>query len=175
MAGGPFIPHDARCACGYNLRSLPFDHRCPECGKFAYESVRLRLKFTFPPGLDGARARNEHQAKMRAAAAGAPYEPLAFPLVLHAMRFARVHLLDVEGHVTARDVCRGLREMSKLLWGGPKPAVFQLAKLGIRRSEDVGEIVFRLCDAGLMRSSPQDDINQFAGLFTLENLYTVEL
>jgi len=171
MPTGPIIPNDARCKCGYNLRSLPFDHRCPECGKFCYESVRLRLKLQFPPGLAGARARNEHQEKLRAAAKGSAYDPLAFLVVLHALRFTRMHVVAAEGHVTARDVCRGLREMAKLMWGGPSGAIFQLARLHVYRSEDVGEIVFRLVAAGSIQASPEDSIEDFHGLFTLQDLF----
>ena len=42
----PTIREDHACVgCGYNLRGLPFDHRCPECGKPCAESVRFVVKF----------------------------------------------------------------------------------------------------------------------------------
>ena len=40
----PTITEDARCACGYNLRGLTYDHACPECGRDVLDSARLYLR-----------------------------------------------------------------------------------------------------------------------------------
>jgi uncharacterized repeat protein (TIGR04138 family) len=66
------------------------------------------------------------------------------------------------GHMTARDYCEYLLRCR----GEDTAAV--LRELGLRRSEDVGRIMFGLVKKGLVRRQESDAESDFAGLFVLD-------
>ncbi|MCC6358883.1 MAG: hypothetical protein IT450_09075 [Phycisphaerales bacterium] len=54
VAASQLVEFDVPCAeCGYNLRTLPTDGRCPECAHAVADSLRLPL--TWPSSLSGVR------------------------------------------------------------------------------------------------------------------------
>ncbi|MFO0942401.1 MAG: hypothetical protein U0930_16815 [Pirellulales bacterium] len=73
--------------------------------------------------------------------------------------------LSAKGHVCAMGVCRVLLEMSVDEFGADGKQV--LIDWGIKCSEDVGLIVFRLVEAGYVGAVIDDSIDQFDGLFDL--------
>jgi uncharacterized repeat protein (TIGR04138 family) len=66
------------------------------------------------------------------------------------------------GHVTAREYCAYLLSCR----GDDTAAV--LRELGLRRSEDVGQVMFALVNKGVVRRQESDRESDFEGLFVLE-------
>ena len=66
------------------------------------------------------------------------------------------------GHMTAREYCEYLLTCR----GDDTPAV--LRELGLRRSEEVGRIMFALVKKGLVRCNESDSESDFNGLFVLD-------
>jgi uncharacterized repeat protein (TIGR04138 family) len=67
-----------------------------------------------------------------------------------------------KGHVTGRELCEGLAEFALQQFGRLARTV--LENWGVHRSEDVGEIVFNMVEAGLLRKTEEDRREDFAGV-----------
>jgi uncharacterized repeat protein (TIGR04138 family) len=112
--------------------------------------------------------------KAPAAIKGSEYPVEAFSFILGALRYAYLRKTGGAGgraSVDAREVCDAVRYYGRLRLHGEANAVRRLAEWKIRRSEDVGRIIFRMVEAGRLHASPGDSPGQFAGLFTLETLF----
>jgi len=172
MAEWSTVTGDLRCRCSYNLRGLAFAGRCPECGRPVSESVRYYIHEE-PKTPEQAEALQKRNTALRHAAAGTPY-PIAAVLLVH-RAFTLVKLRSGQPNATAADLCDAFRDYARSNLGRPAKATLQLAEWNIRRSEDVGAIVFRLVAVDLLRAEPGDSPERFAGLFTLETLYAGEI
>src|SRR3982750_2650174 len=62
-------------------------------------------------------------------------------------------------HVSGQQLCLGLRDYAVVRYGFPAPTV--LARWGIQRTEDFGRIVFAMIEAGLLRRSDEDSLEDF--------------
>jgi uncharacterized repeat protein (TIGR04138 family) len=72
---------------------------------------------------------------------------------------------DDDHHVTGAELCRGACELAVREFGMMAPVVFKL--WGVRRTDDVGEIVFNLITAEKLSKSDRDDPDDFRDLFDL--------
>ena len=70
-----------------------------------------------------------------------------------------------DAHVSVPEFLRGVRELALREFGLMAPAVF--AMWGVRRTDDLGEIVFNLVGAGLMDPAAADDRGAFHDRFDL--------
>ena len=163
------IDVDLPCtACGYNLRGLPATNRCPECG------LPVRETLLTHGGYDGSgRPVIAALYDPIAAEIGCSVDALMFTLdcVALATRKAWPHGSPKGIHVTARDVCNAVREHASSYFNDRDEALSLLDEWGIRRSEDVGAMVFGLVAHGFLKVSPNDRREDFAGLFTLATLF----
>ena len=160
--------------CNYNLRGLTLDHNCPECGNPVLDSLRLVMRPVRPKTPAQAAEFAALGKKLRAAATGSEYPVEAFSFMLGALRYAYLRKTAGAGgtaSVNAREVCDAVRCYGRLRLSGEARAVLRLAQWKIRRSEDVGRIIFRMVETGRLHASPGDSPEQFAGLFTLETLF----
>jgi uncharacterized repeat protein (TIGR04138 family) len=117
-------------------------------GVFPYVQVAKRDKLQ--PLLDIARE------------IGCPDGAMLF--VFLAFAAARTKLEEVRGatgHITAKQFCEQLLRSR----GDDTPVI--LREFGLRRSEDVGRIVFALVNKGMLRVSEGELEGDFAGLFNL--------
>jgi len=73
------------------------------------------------------------------------------------------------GHVSGRELCEGLREYALKAFGRLARSV--LTSWGIHRSDDIGEIVFNLIDAGLLRKTDEDRREDFHDVFDFEEAF----
>jgi uncharacterized repeat protein (TIGR04138 family) len=71
-----------------------------------------------------------------------------------------VQRLGRMGHVSGRELCQGMCEYALRQFGRLARTV--LESWGVRRSEDIGEIVFNMVDAGLLRKTDEDSRDDFA-------------
>lgn len=104
------------------------------------------------------------------------YECEAYEFVFEALAYTqqklgRVPPEEAEGergdyHVTGQELLEGIRELALQQFGRMALTVFR--RWGIRSTDDFGEIVFNLIDAGLMSKRPEDSIADFHNVYDLE-------
>jgi len=73
------------------------------------------------------------------------------------------------GHVTGRELCEGLAEYALSQFGRLARSV--LESWGLRSSEDIGEIVFRMVEVGLLRKTEDDRREDFAGALDFDEAF----
>jgi uncharacterized repeat protein (TIGR04138 family) len=89
------------------------------------------------------------------------YAREAYVFVSESLQFT-VQKGGKSGHVTGRELCEGLCEYALAQFGRLARTV--LESWGVRKSEDVGEIVFNMVEAGLLRKTDEDRREDFAGV-----------
>ncbi len=94
------------------------------------------------------------------------YARNAYYFVLDALDYTLVHygkdkLTGEDRHVGAKELLNGIRDLAAAQFGAMASFVFQ--QWGARASEDFGEIVFNMIDAGLLSRRPEDSRLDFAG------------
>ena len=82
---------------------------------------------------------------------------------------------DPRLHVSGRELLAGVRELALAEFGLLARTVF--AMWGIQRTEDFGNIVFNLIEAGLMSRSANDRLDDFCDVYDFEQAldYRIQL
>jgi len=75
----------------------------------------------------------------------------------------------LDRHVTGRELCEGFRDLA-LQEFGPL-ALTVLHAWGIQRTEDIGEIVFNLVDAGKLGKTEKDSRRDFANIYDFHETF----
>lgn len=108
------------------------------------------------------------------------YPPQAFNFVQDGLRYTVEQLQRPESggraesrHVSGQELCLGLRDYAISQYGLLARTVLQ--RWNIRRTEDFGRIVFLMVDAGLLRKTEDDDIEDFAGVYDFDEAFGREL
>ncbi len=78
-------------------------------------------------------------------------------------------LEDETRHVTGQQLCMGLRDFAIVQFGGLARTV--LDRWGIRRTDDFGRIVFGMIDAGLMRKTDDDSMDDFRAVYEFDEAF----
>jgi len=73
------------------------------------------------------------------------------------------------GHVSGRELCRGVRDHAIEQFGRLARTV--LEGWGIRRSNDIGEIVFNMVEMGLLRKTDEDRREDFHNVFDFRKAF----
>jgi uncharacterized repeat protein (TIGR04138 family) len=73
---------------------------------------------------------------------------------------------DPHHHVTGPELLEGIRDLALREFGRMARTVFRL--WGIERTDDFGEIVFNLIEAGMMSKTDQDSRADFRGVYDLD-------
>ncbi|MCC6580853.1 MAG: hypothetical protein IT440_10460 [Phycisphaeraceae bacterium] len=76
-------------------------------------------------------------------------------------------------HVSGQQLCQGLRDFAIEQYGLLARTV--LRRWHIYRCEDFGHIVFAMIDAGMMRKTDQDNLDDFHGVFDFADAFSNEL
>lgn len=108
------------------------------------------------------------------------YPPEAFEFVKDALKHAQ-HMFDKgvppegeppgdEYHISGRELLEGLCDLARREFGLMASVVFE--RWGVRRTDDFGEIVFALIEAGVLAGSENDRKDDFQGIFDLETALT---
>jgi uncharacterized repeat protein (TIGR04138 family) len=74
-------------------------------------------------------------------------------------------------HVSGQQLCLGLRDYAVVRYGLLARTV--LARWGICKTEDFGRIVFAMIDAGLLRRSDDDTIEDFRSVFEFDEAFAL--
>ncbi|HCN31238.1 MAG TPA: hypothetical protein DIT64_21520 [Verrucomicrobiales bacterium] len=100
------------------------------------------------------------------------YDPHAYEFVREALHLAAKHFREgqEDQHVTGGEVLEGVR-MHALAEYGPL-ALHLLHSWGLRRGEDVGNIVYNLIETGYFGKNDGDSIEDFAGGYDFETAFT---
>ena len=77
---------------------------------------------------------------------------------------------DDDRHVSGGELLRGACDLAVREFGLMAPVVFR--RWGVRTSDDVGELVFRLIGAGRLSKSDEDDPDDFRGVLDLDRTLT---
>jgi len=116
-----------------------------------------------------------------------PYPPQAFVFVQEGLRHTVSTIfgddgesddeglgsLEGERHVSGQQLCLGLRDFAQREFGLLARTV--LESWGVRRTEDFGNIVFAMVNAGLMRKTDEDQLIDFEDVFDFEEVFGREL
>lgn len=105
------------------------------------------------------------------------YSYEAYQFVCDAVNFTQERLGRVEdepddAHVNGNELLRGACEFAVQEYGLMAPVVFKL--WGIRTSDDIGDMVFRLIEAERLSKSENDAPDDFRGLFNLDKMLADE-
>jgi uncharacterized repeat protein (TIGR04138 family) len=74
-------------------------------------------------------------------------------------------------HVNGQQLCLGLRDYALTRYGLLARTV--LARWGVTRTEDFGRIVFAMIEAGLLRRSDDDTLEDFRGVFEFDEAFAL--
>lgn len=104
-------------------------------------------------------------------AAGTRYPPEAFEFVRRTLTLASTGRAREAGitHVSGPELCWALRDAAIEAFGTQARAV--LASWAIYSCEDFGQIVFAMVDAGLLKKSAQDSVQDFSGVFDFDAVF----
>lgn len=104
------------------------------------------------------------------------YEPEAYEFVCHAVIFAQKRLLAGrkptsmdECHLSGRQVLDGIREFALDQFGRLAAVVFRC--WGIHRTDDLGQIIFRLIEAQILQGSQQDSLDDYHDAFDFDEVF----
>ncbi|MFM7184208.1 MAG: Minf_1886 family protein [Planctomycetota bacterium] len=78
-----------------------------------------------------------------------------------------------ERHVSGQELCEAARRYGLQQYGFLAPTV--LATWGIRRTDDIGEIVFNMIEIGQMRKTKADKREDFRGVFEFDEAFSRDL
>src|SRR3954470_22132928 len=173
------IHDDVECGkCRYNLRTLGVTARCPECG---FPVLRSYSVFTAGArnvnpitGSAGAFALSRAAFLVLSRILGRNVDAVRFVYsayqyaVRHLKKEPRALLNDPEVH--APELCRAVVDYALEHFGNRDDATATLRFWRLERSDDVGEVVAGLIEAGLMVPGAKDHPSDFVGLCRFEEL-----
>jgi len=105
-----------------------------------------------------------------------PFPPEAFLFVQQGLRYTidqvRHHepeLPEQGRHVSGQELCLGLRDFASNQFG--RLARLVLGRWRIHSTEDFGRIVFAMVQAGLMRKTDEDTLEDFRGVYEFDEAF----
>jgi len=105
-----------------------------------------------------------------------PYPPAAFVFVQEGLRHTVDALREAEPdmpehgrHVSGAELCFGLRDYALQQFGLLARSVMR--SWSVERTEDFGRIVFALVEAGCLRKTDEDHIEDFQGVFEFDEAF----
>ena len=90
------------------------------------------------------------------------YHADAYLFVIDAVEAVLLEIADIR-HISGPELCRGLRSLATARFGPMAKEVLNF--WGVRSTEDFGNIVFNLVDAGLLLKTEQDRIEDFIEVY----------
>jgi len=101
------------------------------------------------------------------------YAEAAYFFVLEALDYTifqqRTHERESGKHISCRDLLEGIRKYALDEFGPLAPYAFH--SWGVWRTEDFGELVFQMCDGGLLKARETDTPAAFADGFDFEQAF----
>lgn len=100
------------------------------------------------------------------------YPEGAYRFVMEALEFS-VKRLDMPRHISGRELLDGIRDFAREELGVLARTVFDI--WGITRTNDFGNIVFNLVEAGIMGKTENDSIHDFDDVYSFADAFPSEL
>jgi len=98
------------------------------------------------------------------------YKADAYEFLMQALWFTQKKLKR-SGHVTGKELLEGIREFALEQYGPLAKTV--LEHWGIHSTEDFGEIVFNLVEAGLLKKTEEDSKEDFKDVYDFNEAFDV--
>ena len=107
-------------------------------------------------------------------AAPRTYHPMAYKFVFSALRFTQEQLgrdrsTEATGHISGPELLDGIRRLGLQHFGMMSIVVFKT--WGIHSTDDFGKIVFQLIEAGEMRKTDDDQLDDFLGVYDFSKVF----
>ncbi len=99
------------------------------------------------------------------------YKLDAYLFVINALEYTQ-RKKGKRGHVSGQELLLGIRDYAKELFGPTARMVCE--HWGIRRTEEFGEIVFNLIDAGILGKSDRDSKKDFQNVYDFAEVFEKE-
>jgi uncharacterized repeat protein (TIGR04138 family) len=104
----------------------------------------------------------------------ARYAPAAYHYLFDALDYSMAKLgrnlrIGLDRHISVGELLQGIRDYALDQYGPLARLV--LESWGVRRTEDFGEIVFHLIDAGLLNRRDEDRKEDFEGVFSFSEAF----
>jgi len=96
------------------------------------------------------------------------YKVEAYDFVMNALGYTQSKL-DKPRHVSGQELLEGIRGYGLELFGLMTRTVFE--NWGVRRTEDFGNIVFNMVDAGLLAKTEKDSIEDFSDGYDFKEVF----
>jgi uncharacterized repeat protein (TIGR04138 family) len=102
------------------------------------------------------------------------FHPLAYKFVFSALRFTQEQLgrdrsSETTGHISGSELLDGIRRLGLQHFGILSVTVFK--KWGITTTGDFGRVVFELIEAGEMRKTPNDQLDDFVDVYEFNKVF----
>jgi len=103
------------------------------------------------------------------------YSLRAFGFIQEGLEYAvkKIHGLDQPAdephHITGKQLCEGLAEFAADKWG--RMAKVTLNQLGIKSTNDFGNIVYLMVENKWMHARPEDSIEEFHDVYDFEEVF----
>jgi len=104
----------------------------------------------------------------RIRARGGQYHDRGYLFVLATIEFLQTRL-EMRRHVSGPELAWACRDFAQQQFGLLAPGV--LAHWGIKRTEDIGRIVFTLVEVGLLVTQPGDSETDFEGVYQFADVF----
>ena len=104
----------------------------------------------------------------RIRARGGPYHERGYLFILATIEFLQSRL-EVRRHVTGAELAWACRDFAQQQFGLLAPGV--LGHWGIKRTEDIGRIVFTLVEIGFLVTQPGDHESDFEGVYQFADVF----
>jgi uncharacterized repeat protein (TIGR04138 family) len=96
------------------------------------------------------------------------YHTDAYLFVIDAVESALVELGAMR-HISGKELCDGIRRLGGARFGPMAKEVLNF--WGVRATEDIGNIVFNLVDAGLLLTTESDRIDDFIDVYDFDEAF----
>ncbi len=96
------------------------------------------------------------------------YPREAYEFISEALAYTARHYKR-DGHVSGQELCHGCRLLAVDRFGYMARVV--LESWNIRRTDDFGRLVYAMIEAGLLRKTEQDSLQDFGGVFDFDEAF----
>lgn len=96
------------------------------------------------------------------------YRLEAYVFVIDALEFTMSNLKRW-GHVSGRELLDGIKDLAAKEFGPMAKTVFEV--WGVRKTEDFGEIVFNLVEAGILGKTDEDTMADFVDVYDFDDVF----